>query len=109
VGCAVSLPDINPSIRKMNGRFFPFGIFHFLQAKKKADGIRTFILGVDKEYRNKGIDVALVVETFVKGKQAGYRWAECSLIVETNTRMIEVLQKWGGKIYKTYRLFSKKL
>ncbi len=109
VACSVSLPDINPSVKKMNGRFLPFGIFHFLAAKKNAKGLRTFMLGVEKEYRNIGIDIALVVETFIHGTAAGYKWSECSLIVETNTKMIEPIKKWGGHAYKTYRLVSKQL
>jgi len=109
VACSISLPDINPAIKKMNGRFFPFGIFHFLRAKKQATGIRTFMMGVIKEYRNIGIDIALVVDTFLKGIKAGYNWSECSLIVENNKKMIEPIRKWGGYPYKVYRLFSKQL
>ncbi|MBN1596594.1 hypothetical protein JW933_11770, partial [candidate division FCPU426 bacterium] len=109
VACSVSLPDINPAVQKMNGRFFPFGIFHFLGAAKKAKALRTFMMGVDKAYRHLGIDVAMVTETYVRGTAVGYQWSECSLIVETNTSMIEPLIKWGGDRYKTYRLFSKKL
>ncbi len=109
VACSISLPDINPSIKKMNGRLFPFGWYHFLTAKQKAIGLRTFMMGVQKEYRNLGIDIALVVDTFRAGRQIGYSWSECSLIVETNTKMIEPLLKWGGTPYKIYRLFSKDL
>lgn len=109
VGCTVYLPDINPSIKKMNGRFFPFGFLHFLGAKKKATGIRGFLTGVAKPYRNKGVDVALIVETFKNAMQAGYGWAECSLMVETNHRILEPIKKWGGKHSKTWRLYSKEL
>jgi GNAT superfamily N-acetyltransferase len=109
VATSITLPDINPSVKKMNGRFLPFGIFHFLAAKKKAVGCRTFMMGVEPEYRNLGIDAALVAETFRNGRKAGYKFSECSLIVETNINMIEPMEKFGGKIYKTYRLFSKQL
>ena len=109
VGCSVTFPDINPSVKKMNGRLFPFGWWHFLRAKKKAIGLRTFLFGVLKEYRNKGIDLVMVLDTITEGKKAGYEWSECSLIVENNKKMIEPVVKWGGDLYKTYRLFSKDL
>ncbi|MCK5267932.1 MAG: hypothetical protein KAR07_07185 [Spirochaetes bacterium] len=109
VGCAVSFPDINPSVKKMNGRLFPFGWWHLLRATKNAIGLRTFLFGVIPEYRNKGIDIVMVLDSIINGTKAGYNWSECSLIVETNTKMIEPIEKWGGKPYKTYRLFSKKL
>jgi GNAT superfamily N-acetyltransferase len=109
VGCSISLPDLNPAVQKMNGRLFPFGIFHLLAGKKKATGLRTFMMGVLKEHRNLGIDILMVLETFLEGTKAGYTWSECSLIVETNQRMINAIERWGGEPYKVYRLFSKKL
>lgn len=109
VGCSVTVPDINPSVQKMNGRLFPLGIFHFLRGKKKAKGLRTFMMGVVQEYRGLGVDVAMVLETFEAGRKLGYKWSECSLIVETNKRMIDAMNTWGGDPYKVYRLFSKKL
>jgi len=109
VGCSITLPDINPWVKKMNGRFLPFGIFHFLQGKKKATGLRTFMMGVVKEYRGLGVDIAMVLETFLVGRQVGYKWSECSLIVETNKPMLDAIARWGGDPYKVYRLFSKSL
>lgn len=108
-GCSVSLPDINPSLKKMNGRLFPFGWWHLLRAKKKAIGLRTFLFGVLKEYRNRGLDLVMVLDTIVEGKKAGYQWSECSLVVENNKKMIDPILKWGGRLYRTYRLFSKDL
>lgn len=109
VGCTVYLPDINPSVKKMNGRFFPFGFWHFLRAKKNAKIMRGFLTGVAKEYRNKGVDIALIAETFKNGIAAGYTKAECSLMVETNKNILEPIKKWGGKHTKTWRLYSKEL
>jgi hypothetical protein len=109
VGCSVSLPDVNPAVKKMNGHLFPFGIFHLLAGKKKATGLRTFIMGVLKEHRHLGIDILMVLETFLVGVKAGYTWSECSLIVETNKSMIDAIGRWGGEPYKIYRLFSKRL
>ena len=109
VGCSITLPDINPAVKRMNGRFFPFGWFHFLYGRKHSEGARTFMMGVMKEYRNQGVDIAMVVETIRTGLAAGYKWSECSLVVETNLNMIRPIEKWGGTRYKSYRLFSKQL
>jgi hypothetical protein len=109
VGCTVYLPDINPSIKKMNGRFFPFGIFHFLNARKHATGIRGFLTGVSKDYRNIGVDIVLFLETYLAALRCGYHYAECSLMVETNHAIIGTVEKWGGKFTKRWRLYSKPL
>jgi len=109
VGCGISLPDINEGVKKMNGRLFPFGWWHFLRAKKKAVGIRSFLYGVLPKYRNLGIDMTLVLDTIDDARAAGYRWSDCSLIVETNKNMLRPVRKWGGKDYRTYRIFSKQI
>lgn len=109
VASSITLPDLNPSLKRMNGRLFPFGWWHFLRAKKRATGLRTFLFGVLPEHRNKGIDAILVTDTIRFGKKYGYLWSDCSLIVENNTKMIEPVLKWGGKVYRTYRVFRKKL
>jgi hypothetical protein len=71
--------------------------------------MRTLITGVDPDFRNIGVDIALIVETFVRGRARGYQWSDCSLIVETNHAMIEPIKKWGGEAYRTFRLFSRTL
>ncbi len=109
VACSITLPDINPSVKKMNGRLFPFGWWHFTRAKKKAVGMRTFLFGVKKQYRNKGLDVVMITDTILNGRKAGFDWSVCSLIVENNKNIIDPILKWGGKLYRTYRLFQKKI
>lgn len=109
VACAVIVPDVNPAVKRMNGRVFPFGWLHLLRAHRYSDGARAFMLGVRKPYRHMGVDVALVAEAMQVGPKIGYNWGECSLVVETNHPMIHVIEKWGGVRYKTYRLYSRSL
>lgn len=109
IGASITLPDINPFVQKMNGRILPFGWIQLLRARRHSVGVRTFLMGVLSEYRNMGVDVAMVVETMKAGLELGYKWSECSLIVENNLKVIRPIEKWGGIRYKTYRLFSKAL
>ena len=46
VGAGLTLPDINQVLKKMNGRLFPFGWWHFLTGRRKIDRVRVFALGV---------------------------------------------------------------
>ncbi len=109
VGVSVTLPDVNPFIKKMNGRILPFGWFHLLRSRRHSTGARTFMMGVLPEYRNMGVDIAMVVETIRVGLSVGYQWSECSLIVESNLNMIRPIEKWGGERYKSYRIYSRSL
>jgi hypothetical protein len=106
---ALSVPDANPAIKKANGRLFPFGAIKIMRDLKKAKRLRTIILGVLKEFRNMGIDLALYLETIEVGTGLGYVESDCSLIAATNTKMRAALEGMGAHIYKTYRFYSKSI
>ena len=46
VGAALTLPDINQVMAKMDGRLLPLGWAKFLLGKRKIDQCRVFVLGV---------------------------------------------------------------
>lgn len=109
IAFSISLVDANQAVKKANGRLFPFGLFRILWEMKKIRRVRTTILGVLKEYRNRGLEIALVYKTIENGLALGFTEADCSLIVETNRPMITVLEKIGCERYKTWRIFRKEL
>ena len=55
VGAALTLPDINQVLAKLNGRLLPFGWLRFLLGKRKIDQLRVFALGVKHDYRHSGV------------------------------------------------------
>lgn len=108
-GFALSVPDANQAIRRAKGRLFPFGIIRMLLEMKKVKHIRTLALGVMEKYRGSAIDTVLYYEAFKRGRERGYRSAEMSWILEDNYAIRNPLEKLGGRIYKTYRIYEKRL
>ena len=106
VGVSIPIPDVNQILLKMNGRLLPFGLFRLLAGKKKIDIMRLAILGVRRDYQNKGIDAVLVYETYIRGEALGYRGAELSWVLETNSVLRNLLEKWGADHYRTYRVYA---
>ena len=109
VGFSLAAPDINQALKKINGRLFPFGIFKLLYHSRKINRLRVIIMGVIKEYRSKGIDSVFYLETYRKGIEKGYHWGEFSWILENNDPMNTALRNIGAKVYKTYRIYEKKV
>jgi len=109
VGYILSTPDVNQAIKCANGRLFPFGLFKMLWAFRKINRIKLFMLGVLPEFRGRMIESYLIVETYEQAKKMGYREADISLIVETNTNLIRILDKSGAERYKTFRHYSKSI
>ncbi|MCK4358897.1 MAG: N-acetyltransferase [Candidatus Cloacimonetes bacterium] len=109
VGFSLSLPDINQELIKIKGRLFPFGWLKLLLASKKIDRVRAITLGVVKEYKNLGIDLAFYYETIKNAIKKGCARGEMSWVLEDNIRMRRPLEKIGAEIYKTYRIYDMKL
>ena len=65
VGFGIVTPSYAKALQKMNGRLFPFGIFHLLKAKKHSKTVTFYLIGVLPEYQNKGV-TAIIFEEFYK-------------------------------------------
>ena len=59
VGAALTLPDVDQVLARMNGRLLPFGWWHFLRRKRYIDRLRVFALGVKHDYQHLGVAAAL--------------------------------------------------
>ncbi len=112
VGFSLSLPDMNQALIKIrNGRLFPFGLLKLLWHTRpgKIHRIRVITFGILKEYRNLGLDVALNYHNFVDGMKKGYNWAEMSWVLEDNIAIVRPIERLGGRVYKTYRIYEKSI
>lgn len=109
IGFNISLPDYNQVLKKLKGRILPFGIVKYLYYKKKIDRIRFFVLFVVPEYRKKGVPSSIYLMSYKKAKEKGYVFGEGSTIWEYNKDMILDIEKYGGILYKTYRIYKKEL
>mgnify|MGYP000281849246 CR=1 FL=1 len=56
--------------------------------------------------RGKGVDVMLVYETIRYGASRGICRGECSWILEDNMKMRRPIEKIGGRITQTYRVYE---
>jgi GNAT superfamily N-acetyltransferase len=109
VGLSINLPDLNQVVKKMNGTVFPFGWWHYLWRKRTIDRLRIFMLGVKQEYQHLPLGALLYAKIWEHGLQTTYHGAEASLILATNHRMRGPAEKFGGRIYKTYRNYETRL
>lgn len=108
-GMSITLPDYNILAKKMNGRIFPFGWWHFVTGRKSINQLRVFILGVKAEYQHMPLGALMYAETWKAGMARGVRGVEASLILHNNVGMRGALEKMGGFVYKNYRTYEYKL
>jgi GNAT superfamily N-acetyltransferase len=110
VGVALSLPDLHQALKRSGGgHYFPFGLLKFMWHRRHINQSRLLIMGMVEEYRGWGTDAVFYLETAREGLKRGYKRMEGSWILESNTMMNQIIERLGGKKYKTYRVYEKPL
>jgi GNAT superfamily N-acetyltransferase len=109
VGAALTLPDINQAMAKLNGRLLPFGWLKFLLAKRRIDRVRVFALGVKPEHQHLGVAASLYLRHLETASPDGVWGGETGWILETNEPMNRAMEGMGGKVVKRYRLYERAL
>jgi hypothetical protein len=66
-------------------------------------------MGVLPQYRWKRIDEVYYLKTIETGLAMGFNASDCSLVVETNHKMIGALKRLKAERYKTYRIYEKRI
>jgi GNAT superfamily N-acetyltransferase len=109
VGVALSFPDVNRALRRMNGRLLPFGWLTFLRERRRIDRVRVGFLGVKPEYQHTGVAAAFYVEHFNMAAVRPQTWGETGWILETNTAMNRGMEAMGGRVVKRFRIYERDL
>lgn len=109
VGFILVVPDYNQAIKHCNGRLFPFGWMKLLYYSRKITDIRLVIMGVLKEYRMNGLEALLYYTGNQNAYRLGYKGVEFSWILESNVLTRRAAENYGGKIYKTYRIYEMRI
>lgn len=108
-GMCIGLPDYNQILWHLKGRMFPFGWLKFITMRRRITQGRLWALGVKRKFHNLGFDSLLYYEAFTTGRKLGYTRGELSWILEDNYDIIRPVEMWGGRVYKTYRIYQKSL
>jgi GNAT superfamily N-acetyltransferase len=109
VGAALTLPDYNQVFKRLNGRLMPIGWAKFLWYRRKIDRVRVFALGVKPEYLHTGIGAKLYEMHYDAAERTNQKKGETGWILETNKSMNRAMERMGGQIVRTYRVYEKLL
>lgn len=109
VGFAFGLPNYNEVLKRMNGRLTPLTLLKFLYYRRRIQGMRAVVFGISREYRRSGLSYYLYSELETSAIRAGYTWGEMSWLLEDNEPVIKFSLSLGANVYKTYRIYEKKI
>jgi hypothetical protein len=109
------LPNLNDAIFDLKGKLAPFGWAKLLW-RLKVRGVkrgRVPLMGVKRKFarERRGLFAPFVILDAIRreGVKLGIMEAEYSWILEDNMPMRHILEGFGARIYKTYRLYGKSL
>lgn len=109
IGLLIAVPDYNEILKKINGRLSPLGLLKFIVYRNRIEGLRLMILGVVKDYRQRGIEGLLYYYSWKAALEKKFRTCEFSWVLEDNILTQRASSMMGGKLYKKYRIYKKQL
>ena len=113
VAMAITLPNINEWIAGLDGKLLPFGwaklAWHLLA--RPPQSIRMPLMGVRKAYHGTSIGAVLGMAVIARVRNyhvaRGTKQGELSWILEDNMPIRRMIESFGAKPYKTYRIYEK--
>ncbi len=115
VAFALGLPNLNEVIRDLDGRLLPFGWAKLLWRIKtgRYGSGRLPLMGVRREFQGSAMGAALALAVIGRLREACLRHhvydGELSWVLETNRGVRRIIEAFGAKPYKTYRVFGRQL
>ncbi len=106
----VIFPDMNPLLKRLNGRVGLLGLLKVLLYRREITGLRCLIFGIKDKYRQMGLPMLAFHHIFEVVRQKGkYRSLEMGWTLEDNEAVNALAVEAGARPYKKYRIFSKAL
>ncbi len=105
----VGIPDMTEGIQKARGRLLPFGFLKVLRAAKKTTQLDLLLGAIKEKYRGRGLDAIMGIKMVISAQEAGMEIMDTHHEMEENVRVRAEMERMGGKLYKKYRVYKKKL
>ncbi len=109
VAFAITMPSYSKALQKANGKLFPFGWWHFLQAGKKNDRANFYLIGIHPEYQRRGVTAIIFKEIFLRFNKMGIKFAETNPELEENKNVQVLWQDYNPVNHKRRRTYSMEL
>lgn len=107
-GVGLILPDVNPMLKRLNGKIGLTGMFKYLRYKSEIRGTRCLLFGIKPQYQQMGVPlVALEYVLGLSERKPQYETIEMSWTLEDNDAVNGLLMDLGGRAYKRYRIYRK--
>jgi hypothetical protein len=106
----VIFPDINPMLKRLNGRIGLMGLLKFLLYRREIKGVRLVLFGIKEKYRQLGLPMLAFHHIFkIVREKKKFQYLEMGWTLEDNEAINSLAEEAGAKPYKKYRIYGKAL
>ncbi|WP_313028399.1 GNAT family N-acetyltransferase [Soonwooa sp.] len=109
VSFAITMPSYSRALQKANGKLFPFGWWHLLNAGKKNDRANFYLIGIHPEYQRRGVTAIIFKEIYETFKKKGVKFLETNPELEENKNIQLLWQDYNPINHKRRRTYSKEV
>ncbi|MFY9619058.1 MAG: GNAT family N-acetyltransferase [Pyrinomonadaceae bacterium] len=106
-GAVYSLPDLNQALHPMRGRNIEENFAEFQQHLAKVDHGVLLIIGVKKEYRGRGVNLALAAKSYLAMIERGYKTASYTVVMDDNWPSRKTAEKLGGRVTRNFDIYRR--
>ena len=111
VALALSMPSLAHAVQKGGGYLFPFGWWHLVKSMyiKHEEALELMLIGVDPEYRNRGVHAMLFNELIPQIQKGGFKFGESNAEMETNNKVQNLWNDYRREFMRRRRVFGKEI
>ncbi len=110
VAVGIAMPSLSQALRRSDGRLFPLGWYHLLQAiRGKVDVVDLLLVAVKPEYQSKGVNALLFADLIPAFRDNGYKYAESNLELEGNENVQRQWEYFERRQHRRRRAWRKPL
>lgn len=109
IGVGICMPSFTQALQKSKGSLFPLGWLHMLKALKKNDTLDLYLIAIDKNWQNKGVNALMMENVYKNAQQFGIKHVETNIELEDNTKVQSMWKYFDKKQHKRRRCFKKSI
>lgn len=109
IAFAIVMPSFVKALQKANGKLFPFGWYHLLQAQRKNDTAEFVLIGVHPSYQKKGLTAIIFREMYYTFKRNNIKYLETNPELVDNQSVQLLWKDFDPTIHKRRMTFKKSI
>lgn len=108
-GFVYSAPDLNQVFHRMKGKDLEQNFDEFQQLLSTIDHGVLLIIGVKKNQRGRGVNLALAARSYLAMIERGYKTASYTVVMDENWPSRRTAEKLGARVTRNFNVYRKEL